>query len=348
MKTTLDPLSRFSIGSLACILLSTLAVQAADFSPYSHYIDVVIQHQHVYSDETALPVVLDLAQLPSGHALWSTAQADGEDLRAGNADGSVEYDIEVVGFDPVAENAWVWINPNWDQDADVTVRIYYGNATTSAYPTPEDVWADFAWVYHLEESSGNLLDSGPNGWDLTAMGNLPDDQTGKVGQAQDFDGSGDYGQNTLATHDLTDCTLLAWVYRSSTAGGYDTVVSGDNSWVFWQESGKGKCAMGHRQDGQNNKWVQSNTQWSTNTWQHWSWTRSGNSCEWFLDGVSDKTDTLANNQPYTRIQVGRNDAYGGSDEFKGRLDEIMMYNGVLSAGAIRTIHTSMTESGFAT
>jgi hypothetical protein len=205
------------------------------------------------------------------------------------------------------------------------------------------VWTGWDFVYHFEESSGDLIDEGANGWDLTNSGGLPDSVTGKVGNCQDFDGSGDYATNSSATHNLNSYTMMIWHYRPTGAGGYDTMVSGDNSWRYQLTSASDQVGWGQRQDGETNQTVYPDTDWSLDTWQHRTMTRSGDSVEWFLNGVADGTDSLTIEHAYTQIQVGRNDAYGGADDYQGKLDELFCFAGILSDGTIRTIFTSMDD-----
>ena len=331
------------VRSILLFLTITATAAATDFTDWSHYLEVTIQHEYMYSDETAKPIVLDLDQLTGGHSLWSTAQADGDDLRVSESDGETELDVELIGYDAATEQGLLWINPNTDDDADVVLRIYYGNATVGAYASPGNVWTGWQYVYHMEESTGTLNDSSPNGWDLTASGGLPNDTTGKVGQAQNFDGSGDYANNTSATMDLNNYTLLLWHYRPTGAGGYDTMVSGQSSFRYQLTSDSDQVGWGQRQTGESNQTIYPDTDWSLDTWQHRTMTRSADSVEWFLDGVADGTDSLTIEQSFTGLRIGQNIAYGGGDDYQGYLDEVMCYNGILSDGAIRNLYTSMGD-----
>jgi hypothetical protein len=313
--------------------------QDSDTSSFSNFVDIVIQHEAMYSDETQIPVLIDLDQLSASHAFWSTIQVDGDDIRF--FVGPDECHMELVDIDTGAETGEIWISIDSDDDTDVIVKMYYGNATLGAYASPASVWHNWSFVYHME----NMADRSLNEWDLTANGGLPDPQAGQVGLAQDHDGSGDYGINSSVTHNLNSFSIMFWAYRATGASGYDTIISGDNSWRMQYTTNGSKPSFGQRQDGQSNQEKLANTAWTVDTWEHRAFKRDGDNYTFFYNGATDGTGTITIEQPYTEIEVGRNTAYGGGDDWYGRLDEIFLYNGILSDGAVNTMYASMGTPG---
>ena len=81
------------------------------------------------------------------------------------------------------------------------------------------------------------------------------------------------------------------------------------------------------------------------TWEHRAFKRDGDNYTFFYNGATDGTGTITIEQPYTEIEVGRNTAYGGGEDWYGRLDEIFLYNGILSDGAVNTMYASMGTPG---
>lgn len=72
------------------------------------------------------------------------------------------------------------------------------------------VWSDYAFVWHMISSSGAETDVTGNGVSGTYFGNLPDPVAGKLGNGQDFDGTGDY-MSRANTIPYSDFSMSFWI-----------------------------------------------------------------------------------------------------------------------------------------
>ncbi|NVM24128.1 MAG: DUF2341 domain-containing protein, partial [Desulfobacterales bacterium] len=96
----------------------------------------------------------------------------------------------------------------------------YGNAGASNQENVEGVWdSNYLMVQHMKDkTSSSIEDSTSNNFDGTKAGaNEPVEDSGKIYQAQDFDGSNDYintGFNALTREHVR--TIEAWIKTSDT------------------------------------------------------------------------------------------------------------------------------------
>jgi len=221
--------------------------------------------------------------------------------------------------------------------AETVLYIYFGNGSATAHGDTDtygrnNVWTNYDAVYHLEENTGTVVDStGTN--DGTGSGDSPTSATGKIGDGNYFDGSDKIDANSGMTN--TAQTVTIWCNRDSSAGGYDTSVAGDNSWRFQHTTNGSKVHIDMRGAGVGN--VLSSTTWSTETWEHWGFSRDGTDIKIYYNGTVDNTGTITPDTSYTGISIGENSStIGGGDPWLGELDELRMYNGVASDGYVET------------
>jgi hypothetical protein len=189
---------------------------------------VTIKSSQVDSDLTDFPVYVDLATMSSG--FFASVQSDGGDIRVTEADGTTEVAREVARIDTASSTGQLHFKaPSISSTSDTEFYIYYGNSDASNYADSstygaENVWTNSqAGVWHLDEDSGDAIDSTSNNNDGTTKNGATQGVGGQVGQAYDFDGTDDYveGKNPPVTG--TDPrTVSAWFKTSST--GNDTVV----------------------------------------------------------------------------------------------------------------------------
>ena len=109
-------------------------------------------------DLTDYPVLLKLQD--GVNIEYADTQANGEDLRFFDADGTaLAYEIEEWNE---SGTSYVWVRvPQIDKGTNADyITMYYGNGSALAGESPDRVWTDnFAFVHHLEETSGTHFDS---------------------------------------------------------------------------------------------------------------------------------------------------------------------------------------------
>ena len=135
-------------------------------------------------------------EIGAGDPIWKHARSAGEDIRFCYYPEEVMLSYWIEKFDPVAEEAIIWVKvPSIPASSETEIYMYYGNPTVAS---ASDVIATFIRVidglvgsWHLDEGSGNIAhDSSGQGNDGTIYGATWTD--GKFGKALNFDGVDDY------------------------------------------------------------------------------------------------------------------------------------------------------------
>jgi len=128
----------------------------------------------------------------------------------------------------------------YDNDADHSTTYIGAIGTTAG----ENVWdSNFKAVYHMaDNTTSTILDSTSNDNDGTKQAaNEPVEASGKVGQAQDFDGSDDYitiaDSASLDFGTNTDFTLESCIKYTSGQRGFILAKSSPDSWTTAGERG---------------------------------------------------------------------------------------------------------------
>lgn len=188
--------------------------------------------------------------------------------------------------------------------------------------------------------------------------NSPRRVAGRVGQALEFDGSDDQvdtgSSNSL--DDVRPVTISAWIKPDgpgesiSAAFGDGFVVSkvvagGDGYWTFnlWPTN-----AIGFQKNytSANIKRVSSNNTITLGVWQHvvltWDDSASAVNVHIYINGQEPTYQTSDNGVGIVRsdalidLNIGNDD--GGTSTFDGLIDEVRIYNRVLSADEIKRLY----------
>ena len=142
---------------------------------------------------TDFPVFVDLSQMTS--PFFSNVKSDGSDIVVTAANGVTKLKRELVTIDTGGATGELHFKaPSIGPAANLVYYIYYGNAA-AAETNDTDTWDSFfETVQHMKDVttstiSGSTVNS-KTGTKLAA--NQPIEATGKVGEAQDFDGTDDH------------------------------------------------------------------------------------------------------------------------------------------------------------
>jgi hypothetical protein len=179
---------------------------------------------------------------PSAFDLTFWAVADAV-CGAGMAPCKLDHEIERWSGLTGDLVAWVRL-PSLRHDAPTTFYVYYGRTGVGSSPqNATGVWEpNFAGVWHLGETSGGsnaLRDSTTNANHATDVGSPSLAQTGKVGNAVNFDGSASYLRvsDGASLHLSAGITIEAWVFPDTTkdwatvASKFSGTTTGDLYWV---------------------------------------------------------------------------------------------------------------------
>src|SRR3989338_19987 len=185
------------------------------------------------TNQTDFPVLVDITDSD----LAASARSDGFDIFFTSSDGTTKlaHEREVYTTATGRLTAWVKV-PTLSTSVDTVIYIYYGNASASdmqdVAPVKALVWdGDYMAVWHMSSSVTTVNDSTSNARTGTkrATGE-PAAISGKISDAQDFDGNATSGGNdyiNVGTTDIltgreTNLTICAWVQAQG---------SKDNGWA---------------------------------------------------------------------------------------------------------------------
>jgi uncharacterized protein (TIGR02145 family) len=195
--------------------------------------------------------------------------------------------------------------------------------------------------------NGNANDESGNGNNGTIIGaTLSNNRFGEVNKAFHFDGGNQYITipNSISLNTpISEISIIAWVKTESGGTnsprifrkgntGYDlciTPTSGLRKLVYYPNSGI----------NYNNQQPTSSLSFSESVWHQVVITESGTTVSFYIDGVPAGTSTSALNilgQSSSIVTIGRKES--GSDIFKGSLDDILIYNRVLSSEEIQSLY----------
>jgi len=207
--------------------------------------------------------------------------------------------------------------------------------------TPTTVGADprpgLVGLWHFDEGSGEttVTDSSGYGNDGNVVG-ATTGEDGKFGNALSFDGVDDYvtiansddfdfgsGEFSVEFWTKTDSSSRQWVgtrYENYGPGwGLGTQNGHTLGYIRTSESGTGK------------KEIEGDVNVADNAWHHLIMVRIGDEIKIYTDGSFEKEGTLAgdvnNDEP---IEIGRISWSGGSQYFKGLIDEVRIWDEALT------------------
>lgn len=190
---------------------------------------ITIDHTKIDSDLTDF---VDTVVLDSGNFDFTKARSDGYDIRFTSDDGNTLLSYERVSHDNVGETAEYHIRiHSVSSSTDTIYYMYYGNAGAADGADPTAVWdANFVMVQHMNDSpdTSHIADSTANNNDGTKKGaNEPVEAAGKIGKAQDFDGSNDninLGHPASLDPGTGSFAISGWFNTSST-GSETNIIS---------------------------------------------------------------------------------------------------------------------------
>ena len=218
-----------------------------DLTNWQYHEKKIINHTRVDEDLSDFPVFV---KLDSSNFDFSKAKSDGTDVVFVDVNDNL-LAFERVSYDSTAQIAEFWVKiPSVSSTVDTEFYMYYGNSDATDQQNATGVWDDnYIFVSHMKDDpdASHIKDSTANGnnGSKTTAGN-PAEADGKIGKAQDFDGSSNEidvpdstifdtgGQNTvellfktnvqnqnyigLILHNLSDYKYL--MYLSSNSGRF--------------------------------------------------------------------------------------------------------------------------------
>src|SRR3989339_45020 len=189
---------------------------------------IIIDAGQILSNEDNFPVLATTTDL----GLKNSAREDGFDILFTASDGVTKLNYEREYFASSTGELVAWIKTNISSTTNTTLYMYYGNSGASTdNATTTGVWdLDYKGVWHLHNNpSGTVIDSTLNGNNMTpdATMNSTDLVAGRIGQAINFDGTGDELVNSSPSGYGTpgNYSMSAWFYYDLNPSGYDNFYS---------------------------------------------------------------------------------------------------------------------------
>lgn len=243
--------------------------------------------------------------------------------------------------------AWVLL-PILDYDEDMVIEMYYGNSDITLDPSSPAVWDDYLGVWHLDD----VTDATSNEYDGTNNGTAS--VAARFGNGRDFDGVGDFIELASFPDLQQDFSISAWINVDNIDAGQRIFIDDDNNTNGYALSvgdpGGGRVRFYSRGAAPTSVDGGASQAVSAGSWFH-------------VTGVADYdasgsrviyvNSVEAANQTHTNqfgTDVG-SAAIGGEtlsgetgNRFTGTMDEVRVYDGLLSAERVATEYANQQES----
>ena len=286
-----------------------------------------------------------LIRLHDGNFQFLNAKDDGSDIRFVAADDKTPLAYHVEKFDPVLNEAFVWVKvPNVKPGEKTSIWFYYGNSGTKAVKAddPKGTYdSDSTVVYHFTEHGSPAVD-------ITGAGNSAQNAgTGSdgsmIGSGLRFDGSKGVAipaTPPLALADGAAMTWTAWVKPSTLQ---------PNAVIFSRKDGANALVIGmdkgipYVEVTSANGTVRSQpgAPVAVNTWHHLGVVAEGSKIVLLVDGesyasLSAPIPALNSTAMLGGVAaIGSTDPAAVTDGFNGELDELEISKVARPAGFIK-------------
>ena len=311
-------------------------------------------HPHISSNLSNYPIfiALDTTNFPD---ISTLTEAGYNDIRFTKTDGTPLSFERDYYWNANRANFWVLLD-TVSSSAATTIKMYYNYKFPPAEQKSngQAVFAtsnDFVGVWHMQQGTGNIIDSTSNNNDGVRNGPTRK-QNALLGASQEFDGVDDYFEvPDHASHNLTNSiTISSWFKWDVFPGNdkwADIMAKRDGGtwyyqfYLYYDSTANIGAAIN---DG--DQWNVADDNFSTGTWNHAAVTWDGSTVRFYLNGVADGTD--GTNGPSDN-SAGHSLFIGSTDNpekvwFDGQLDETRLYSTAKSADWIKLDYESQKPS----
>lgn len=262
---------------------------------------------------------------------------------------------EVVSCDTTVETGELHLKHGTLATGNIVYITVDGTSTEPAADSTygsQNAWnSNYEAVYHMNEASGNITDSTDHSDTGTANGNPTYGVTGALGDAIDFDGTGDYFNGlkdygtAIGTGDLT----VQGFFKVANQNSRRTLISfgeSDFSTYFTIRAGRdtdtNDIALISRASSPGQVTI-SSTGFQDNAYHLFHATRSGTTGTFYLDGTQQNQTTNAEWASSLGNDTTIGSFFSGTDDLDGTLDEIRILSTELSANWITTEYNNQND-----
>jgi len=325
MRNFSASVSKYSVFLTTFLLLAFSVAGESHFPDWDFKKNITIHSSLVEEDLTDYPLLVDVDDP-------DLAKATIDDILFSADDGTqLAHEIELLDDSHLV--AWVKL-PTLSSSVDSNLQIYYGNAAAPNQEDPENVWdSSYLAVYHLDEISGDSIDSTANNNDGNPQNGVTQDASGLIDGADLFDG----------TNDRTD---LPQVFTTETQFTFEGLVLTDNVQGY---------TISQRDSSRNGAFIQyypteENFQFYVGTgtakqlagsgvWHYVVGTFDGSTARLYIDGNSPATASGTISWPALDTILA--DRASSGRELSGMLDEIRLSDVARSQGYIETVYNNI-------
>jgi hypothetical protein len=179
-------------------------------SAWANSIKLTVDSTQVAADVTDFPVYVDLNEMTvllPGTDFFGNCDLTGSDIIVIDASRMVKLPRELVYIETGIQQGELWFKaPKLSSTADTVFYLLYNSIVPEV--NDPDVWSNgFLGVYHLH---GSIADSSPNAYNGVTFG-ATDELSGKIGEAQNFDGMGAHFEIQVPDFIKDSGTVSMWI-----------------------------------------------------------------------------------------------------------------------------------------
>jgi hypothetical protein len=313
---------------------------------WAYRIPFTVPASEVASDLTDFPITVTNDGLPA--SFFTNVQSDGGDIVVTDYDGN-KLPLELVHIDTASSELELYFKDDLSSTVNNQFYIYYGNATATETNSTNTWNSNYLAVYHHQDTDGtanSIEDSTSNNrdGDPTSMNasNLVEGAYGG-GNALNFDGTSDYYDLTGYSFNVGNSfTLSAWVNGDTFDTGDNAIIAHDGTNFIFDFNDDDSIRLRTNSTPTNVEWPVTTTSYE-GVWSHVTVVSTGSVYRLYVNGVLDSQETPGTAPSSATVTPRIGARNGGAGAFDGQIDEVRIYNGVLSADWIATEYANQND-----
>ncbi len=310
---------------------------------------ITINSANVSDNLTDFPVLVSVTDTD----LKDHAKSDASDIVFTASDGTTKLKREIESYDNSDGTLVAWVKTDLSSTTDTEVYLYYGYAGASE-TSDTDTWdTNFIMIQHMtDETTSSIEDSTTNNNDGTKQGAGEPAVTasGKIGDAQDFDGSNDkitVNDSTSLSFTNDEMTIEVWVKADTLPTNETSILRKDNQWqmAFVDSDTIRNLIATNGITG----WTAANDEdytFSTDTWYYWTFVYNGPNVRHMIDAQQVGSSHTVTGNITDNANVAEIGRCSYTNEFlDGIIDELRISNVARSDAWIETSYNNQSAPG---